>query len=159
MNVLENSLVSPRHQIGENFRNAPRHQTWKSQEIQLAEKFCQVMRLLQLESVVKNLASEVSGGQMKLLELCRCLMSEPKMILLDEPGAGVAPKLAREIFGHISRLRDEFGLTFLVVEHDLELLFDFADYVYVMDQGQKIFEGTPAEVVKSRKLVEIYLGA
>ena len=84
---------------------------------------------MQLLRHYDTLAADLSGGQMKLLEIARALMGEPKLLLLDEPTAGVAPKLAYEIFQQIARLRDDYGITFLIVEHRLEILFDFVDTV------------------------------
>lgn len=105
-----------------------------------------------------SLASEVSGGQMKLLELCRGLMGEPKILLLDEPTAGVFPKLAREIFGRITRLQKEFGMTFLIVGHRLDLLFVHVDKVFVMDYSKIILEGAPEKIKGDKVLIDIYLG-
>ena len=90
-----------------------------------------------------SLAADLSGGQMKLLELGRSLMGAPKLLLLDEPTAGVAPNLAYRIFQQIEDLRASQGLTFLIVEHRLEILFDFVDSVYVMHLGKVIAHGAP----------------
>lgn len=158
MTTLENGLIPPRKQIGEKFTNAPFHKTWRTQEIKFAKNFTRITNFLNLTSIVGNLASEASGGQMKLLELSRGLMGEPKMLLLDEPTAGVAPKLAREIFEHIIYLRDEYNITFFVVEHRLDLLFDYVEYVFVMNYGKIILQGTPNEIINNPNLIEIYLG-
>ena len=93
-------------------------------------------------SITTSWQRTLSGGQMKLLEIARALMGAPRLLLLDEPTAGVAPKLAYEIFQQIARLRAEHGITFLIVEHRLEILFDFADYVYVLHLGNLLAEGT-----------------
>ena len=103
-------------------------------------------------------AGHLSGGQMKLLELSRGLMGEPKMLLLDEPTAGVAPKLARTIFEQIAELRQTLGLTFLVIEHRLEVLFDFVEDVYVMHAGRVIAHGPPAAIAADAHVREIYFG-
>ncbi len=95
---------------------------------------------------------------MKLMELGRALMSKPKVLLLDEPTAGVAPKLGREIFNHIDDLRDNYDLTFAIIEHRLEMLFDFVDRVVVMHRGKVIAGGSPDEVVKNPLVIEVYLG-
>ena len=95
---------------------------------------------------------------MKLLELGRSLMGDPKMLLLDEPTAGVAPALAYQIFEEIERLRSENGLTFLIVEHRLEILFDFADSVYVMHYGNVFAEGEPDQIAANAEVREIYFG-
>jgi len=104
------------------------------------------------------LASDLSGGQMKLLELARSLNGMPKLLLLDEPTAGVAPKLAREIFDRIAQLRNEHGLTIFVIEHRLDVLFDYADEIYVMHQGQVIAHGSPGDIAANAQVKEIYFG-
>ena len=105
-----------------------------------------------------TLASDLSGGQMKLLEIARALMGQPKLLLLDEPTAGVAPNLAYEIFQQIARLRDEHGITFLIVEHRLEILFDFVDTVYVMHLGNLLAEGSADEIAAHETVREVYFG-
>ena len=95
---------------------------------------------------------------MKLLEVSRALMGEPQLLLLDEPTAGVAPKLAREIFDGIVRLQRDLGLTFLVIEHRLDVLFDYVTRVLVMHQGKVIFDGDPKAAAKDPAVVDSYLG-
>lgn len=85
-------------------------------------------------------------------------MSEPKMLLLDEPAAGVNPILAKEIFSKIKELRDKVGITFFIIEHRIELLFDFVDYVFVMHRGKILTKGSPSMVVEDQKVIEAYLG-
>lgn len=158
MTTLENSLVPPKNQIGEKLLNAPLARTWSEQEKELAGESLEIMKMLTLDQVARNLASEISGGQMKLMELGRSLMGKPKVLLLDEPTAGVAPKLGREIFHHIVDLRDNYDLTFAIIEHRLEMLFDFVDRVIVMHRGKVITEGKPDEVVKNPMVIDVYLG-
>lgn len=158
MTIMENNLVPPKAQTGEKVQNAPFSKTWENQERELAGESLEIMKMLTLDQVARNLASEVSGGQMKLMELGRSLMARPKVLLLDEPTAGVAPKLGREIFHHIDDLRDNYDLTFAIIEHRLEMLFDFVDRVVVMHRGRVITEGKPDEVVKNPMVIDVYLG-
>ncbi len=158
MTMLENELLPPKGQIGERLLKAPVHRSWRSQEIDLAQEGVGIMNMLTLDRVARNLASEVSGGQMKLEELGRVLIAHPKVLLLDEPTAGVAPKLGREIFRQIVRLRDDYDLTFLIVEHRLEMLFDYVEHVVVMHQGKVITEGKSEDIVKNKTVIDVYLG-
>lgn len=158
MTVLCNTLVPPRDQIGEKIRYAPIHRIWTPQEISNAEEALKISRTLQLDGVLTNLATDISGGQMKLPEIGRALMGEPKLLLLDEPTAGVALKLAREIFERIINLKEEFGLTCLIIEHRLELLFDFVKHIAVMHKGEIIAEGTRDDILNNETVIKVYLG-
>lgn len=158
MLVVENVMVAHRNQRGENPMIAPLHSKWIDQEIELAKASLETIKMFGLARVRNNWATELSGGQMKLAEISRAMMSEPKVLLLDEPAAGVAPKLAREIFGHIVRLRDEYDLTFLIIEHRLDILFDYVERVLVMNYGELIYDGDPEGVYKDPRVIDAYLG-
>ncbi|MGD0478259.1 MAG: ABC transporter ATP-binding protein [Nitrososphaerales archaeon] len=158
MTVLSNALVPPRNQKGEKTRYAPFHRSWRDQEIANARKSLKVTTDIHLDEVIRNLATDISGGQMKLLELARSLMGEPKLLLLDEPTAGVAPRLAEEIFEGIVSLRNEFGITCFIIEHRLELLFDYVEHIFVMHQGKILAEGTKEEILNNEMVVKVYLG-
>lgn len=158
MTVLDNVLLPVKGQRGEHPWYAPWRRYWQRDEIKHAEAAAAVLDQVQLKQHFDTLASDLSGGQMKLLEIARCLMGKPKLLLLDEPTAGVAPKLAYEIFQQIARLRDNYGITFLIVEHRLEILFDFADYVYVMHLGNLLAEGGVDEVASDAIVREVYFG-
>jgi branched-chain amino acid transport system ATP-binding protein len=158
MGVLDNALLPPKAQTGERPTVAPWRRRWWPQERQLAQRAAGVLADLKLLPRRDALASELSGGQMKLLELGRTVMGEPRMMLLDEPTAGVAPALAYTIFEEIARLRREGGMTFLVVEHRLEILFDFVDWIYVMHMGKVIAEGKPDQIAADPYVREVYFG-
>ena len=158
MTVLDNSLLPIKAQRGENPWLAPFHRLWRKQEAENAKSSEETLTQLQLRDHFANLASDLSGGQMKLLELGRSLMGNPQLLLLDEPTAGVAPKLAYTIFEEIELMRQQHGITFLIVEHRLEILFDFVDSLYVMHLGRVIAEGTPAEISANAEVREIYFG-
>jgi branched-chain amino acid transport system ATP-binding protein len=102
--------------------------------------------------------SKLSGGQRKLLEMARALMADPKLIMLDEPMAGVNPALKQSLLEHIETLKDE-GRTVLFVEHDMDMVHEISDWVLVMAQGQLIAEGTATDITGNREVVDAYLGA
>ena len=157
MSVLDNTLLPARHQAGESARRAPFHRLWRTQESGLAGRAEGILQRLRLRDHYATRASDLSGGQMKLLELGRSLAGQPKLMLLDEPTAGVAPNLAYEIFEQIAALRGE-GLTFLIVEHRLEILFDFVDHLFVMHLGSLLAQGSPTEIAANPQVKEVYFG-
>ncbi len=158
MSVLDNALLPVRDQRGEQPLIAPRHRLWRAQENAHAQRAATVLEQLRLREQVTTAASDLSGGQMKLLELGRTLMGAPKLMLLDEPTAGVAPALAYTIFAEIARLRREQGITFLIVEHRLEMLFNFVDSLYVLHLGKVIAQGTAQEIQQHTLVREVYFG-
>jgi len=158
MTVFENLLLAPQDQRGERLLNAWfRRDIVAEDEQRVRERAEEVLGLLELDHLRNERAGNLSGGQRKLLELGRVLMTDPDLVLLDEPVAGVNPTLTRNLLDRIERLRDE-GYTFLVVEHDMEVIMELSDTIIVMDQGQKLTEGTPAEIQADERVVEAYLG-
>ncbi len=158
MSGLDNMLLPVKEQRGERARTAPRHTAWLSQERAESQHAGGLLRQVGLLDHFARPASDLSGGQMKLLELSRSLMGAPRLLLLDEPTAGVAPALAYAIFERIEHLRRTEGLTFLIVEHRLEILFDFVDSLYVMHTGGVIAQGTPTEIAQNALVREVYFG-
>ncbi len=158
MTVLENMLVSPREQVGEDFLSVfVKREAVNKQESNLTNEALGLLRFLEIEKLKDEYAASLSGGQLKLLELGRILMAHPKMILLDEPVAGVNPTLARKIFDRILKLRER-GVTFLIVEHNMDVVMSFCDKIHVMNKGQIVAEGSPEEIQNNDQVVEIYLG-
>jgi len=159
MTVLENLMLVPKDQLGERFW-APllRPGAVARQERSIRDKAREVLSFLQLEHLADAHASSLSGGQKKLLEIARTLMADPKLVLLDEPAAGVNPTLMEDIRMRIEQLRDERGITFLLIEHDMRLVMDLCDPVVVMNQGTDLAVGTPDEVRRDPRVLEAYLG-
>jgi len=159
MTVLENLMLVPPQQIGEKIWNPffrPRrvHQ----QEREICAKALDVLEFLQLSHLKDEYAGSLSGGQKKLLELARTMMVDPRLVLLDEPGAGVNRTLLKNLASSIERLCKEMGITFLVIEHDMDFIMRLCTPVIVMSEGRKLMEGTPAEVQQNQQVLDAYLG-
>jgi branched-chain amino acid transport system ATP-binding protein len=160
LTVLENLLVVPKDQLGERLW-APwlRPGAVRAEEARLRDKAAAVLEFVGLAALAGRPAWTLSGGQKKLLELARAVMAEPTLLLLDEPGAGVNPTLMRELAGQIRRLRDERGVTAVIIEHDMDLVMSVCDPVIVMSEGRTLAEGTPEQVRKDPRVLAAYLGA
>ena len=158
LNVNENLMTSSTKNRGDVYRNAPLRPRWMGDEKKLQGEADQWLDMVNLEKVRENLSSNLSGGQTKLLELGRIMMSGAKMILMDEPIAGVNPTLAHNIFEKIMRICSEHGITFLIIEHRLDISFQYVDHVYATDQGRIIAEGAPQEIMENDAVIESYLG-
>jgi neutral amino acid transport system ATP-binding protein len=153
MTVLENVVLgTPRHP-GERLggRGARR-------EREARDRAAELLALVRLDGHAHALAGTLSGGQRKLLDLVRALMAEPRLLLLDEPMAGVNPSVRMQLLEHILELRERAGLTFLIVEHDLDFVMRASDRVIVMADGRVIAEGSPDEVRANERVVDAYLG-
>ena len=160
LSVLENLLLVPGGQSGERLWGPLlRPGLVRRQEAANVARAREVLELVDLAPLMRDPAGSLSGGQRKLLELARALMSRPRMILLDEPGAGVNPTLARRLTDHIARIRDEMGVTFLLIEHDMDLVARICDPVIVMTNGQVLVEGSPSAVLANATVQEAYLGS
>ena len=159
MTVLENMLVAPKDQLGEDlFSTFLRWGEVKERERDMVRKAEEILKFLEIDALKDEFAGNLSGGQRKLLELGRVLMTDPKMILLDEPVAGVNPTLANKIFDRILELRDEKGLTFLIVEHNMDVVMGACERIYVMNKGRIVAEGSPEEIQSDERVIEAYLG-
>lgn len=158
LTTMENFLVSSDQNSGESFLAAPLISKWKKDEEKITDKAMQVMKMVNLAEKKDIPSQNLSGGQRKLLELGRALMSDAKMILMDEPIAGVNPTLAHEIFKQIEEICKKQKITFLIVEHRLDISLQYVEHVYVTNNGKMIVDGDPDEVIKHPKVVESYLG-
>jgi branched-chain amino acid transport system ATP-binding protein len=157
LTVAENLLVSSGNHPGEKFSSSPIKRKWKPYEQSLIAKMFRILDVIGLSEKSDTLAGELSGGQLKLLELGRLLMLDVKTMLLDEPIGGVNPVLAHSILSYIRKIRDEFEISFLVVEHRLDIIMKYVDLVYVLAKGNIVCSGSPDEVVKRKELYDVYL--
>ncbi len=158
LTTLENLLISNSGNSGESFLLAPLKSKWKNDEKKITDEALEIMEMINLVEQKDTSSQNLSGGQQKLLELGRAMMSGAKMILMDEPIAGVNPTLAHDIFNKISKICKEQKITFLIVEHRLDIALQYADHVFAMDRGKIITEGTSDEIIKHPKVIESYLG-
>ena len=117
------------------------------------------LRFVGLAERQKVRAGDLSFGQQKLLELAMALMNEPKLLLLDEPTAGVNPVMINKLIALLKDINTRLGITLLVIEHNMRVIMGLADYVYCLAHGELLTEGTPAQIVSDRKVIDAYLGA
>jgi len=158
LSVLEILLVAGKDNPGESlFFGLVRHR-WLKREKEILDKAFHVIDALDLNDCWNAPMTTLSTGHLKLVEIGRALMANAEMVILDEPICGVNPTLADTVFSYISRSREDFNLTFLIVEHRLDIALKYADYVYVLDQGQVISEGSVDHVVNDPHVREVYLG-
>ena len=157
MSVIENMKLGAMHQVGEKWWNGLLPYLWRSQEIKIEARADALLKRFKMDHMRNEYAGTLSGGQRKLLEMARALMTEPRLVMLDEPMAGVNPALKQSLNEHIRGLRDD-GMTVLFVEHDMDMVNDVADWVIVMAEGAIIAEGTPNQISTNEKVVEAYLG-
>lgn len=158
LSVLDNMLVAARGQQGDRlFNSLFLRGRWQEQEKELIEEALGILEVVELSQWAFSPAGELSGGQRKLLEVARGLMAKPTLLLLDEPAAGINPELANRIFQKLEEFSHN-GIAFFVVEHRLEILFDFATWVYVMDKGRIVIAGQPQTIIDDPTFYAVYLG-
>ena len=158
LTTMENFLISSSGNAGESFLMAPLKSKWKNDEKRIANKAMETMEMVNLVEKKDTTSQNLSGGQQKLLELGRAMMSDASMILMDEPIAGINPTLAHELFDKISNLCKKQKITFLIVEHRLDIALQYADHVFAMNRGKIIAQGSSDDVIKHPKVMESYLG-
>lgn len=158
LTVLENLLTAYRGNPGESFSKALVKRSWMNEEEKATTIAFKFLKLLNIDHMWDKPATHLSGGQMKLVEAGRAIMSGAEMILMDEPAAGIFPKLAQEVFYYLTEMKKELGVTFFVIEHRLDLILPYVDYVYAMARGRIVSEGKPEDVLSDPIVIEQYLG-
>ncbi len=158
LSVMDNMLLAAQQQTGEKFWS-----TWflpgriAQEERDARDRALEILESVGLAAKANDYAGALSGGQRKLLEIARALMTRPKLILLDEPAAGVNPTLIKQICEYITYWNRQ-GLTFLVIEHNMDVIMSICDRVWVLAEGKNLAEGTPTEIQTNSQVLEAYLG-
>jgi branched-chain amino acid transport system ATP-binding protein len=158
MTCLDNMKLGATGQRGESLFRSVFPFLWNKQEAEIEERADALLTRFRMDHMRDEFAGTLSGGQRKLLEMARALMVEPKMVMLDEPMAGVNPALTQSLLGHVTGLRDQ-GMTVLFVEHDMDMVQEISDWVIVMAEGRIIAEGPPASIGENQAVVDAYLGS
>lgn len=158
MTLIENMLTAAQEQRGESlFANWLTPRRVAGEERANAERAMAHLEFLGLSRLAREPARVLSGGQRKLLELGRVLMADPRIILLDEPGAGVNPALLDTIIDRVIEINRR-GITFLIIEHNMDLVARLCGHVFVLAAGRMLFEGMPTEVIRNPEVIDAYLG-
>ena len=158
MTVMENLLFSGSDINNDSFLNSIiKLNSQKLYENNLKEKAKEIMKDLNIDHMANSYARELSGGQKKLLELARAIINDPEILLLDEPLAGVNPKLAEDILSLIKRLSDN-GITIIMVEHNIEAVMKISERIVVLAEGSLIADGNPNQIRNDKNVIEAYLG-
>jgi neutral amino acid transport system ATP-binding protein len=158
LTVMDNMKLGAKGQTGENLFRSVLPFLWRKQEEEIDEKAVELLTRFKLDTKKEDYAASLSGGQRKLLEMARALMSDPTLVMLDEPMAGVNPALTQSLLEHILDLKAQ-GMTVLFVEHDMHMVRHIADWVIVMAEGKIVAEGDPHTVMQDPAVIDAYLGA
>lgn len=157
MTVFENVLVAKHMRKKSNLFTA----TFKlnaKEEKKMREECLELLRILDLDDVMDEKATSLPYGKQRHLEIARALATKPKLLLLDEPAAGMNPQETDELASFIKKIRDDFGLTIFIIEHHMNLVMDISDRIYVIDFGKLIAKGTPDEIQNNQRVIDAYLG-
>lgn len=160
MSVLENVLLSKHVRLKANPLEAilglPRYSRQRKQHI---AECMELLEQVQLADLAQEKATSLPYGKQRRLEIARALATQPRMILLDEPAAGMNPQESLELMEFIAKIRKQFGLTVLMIEHHMEVVMGICEHIVVLDHGETIAQGTPTEIQNNQQVIEAYLGA
>ncbi len=159
MTVVENLLVAQHRHVNTHLLSGLfKTQDYQRREFDAIEAARYWLERLDLMAVANREAGTLAYGQQRLLEIARCMVAKPRLLLLDEPAAGLNPKETHEMDQLIVQLRDEFGLAILLIEHDMKLVMGISDHIYVMNQGRPLAQGAPAQIRANPEVIKAYLG-
>ena len=159
MTVLDNVKVGLHNQIRYNmWTGILRLPAYKEKEHEMNREAMKLLKIFDLDKEADYKASQLPYGKQRRLEIARALATQPKLLLLDEPAAGMNPQETLELAAFIHELREKYGLTIFLIEHHMDLVMRISDYIYVIDFGSKIAEGIPQEVQNNQHVIDAYLG-
>lgn len=159
LTVIDNVKISFTHQVKYNlFDSIFRTPRFKKQEIEITNKSLEILKAFGLDKKANELAKNLSYGEQRKLEIVRALGTDPKLLLLDEPAAGMNPQETQDLMKLINWVRDKFNISILLIEHDMKLVMGVCERLVVLDYGRVIAEGTPNEIKKNPRVIEAYLG-